>query len=81
MAEHIEIIFDFLGPMLLILGPSIIDNIKPLKKYRKTIKFIIKIVLALLTAYSVFKGNKTKSIDLRIRLFWKLIAVYFAFTA
>ncbi len=78
MSEAIMQVVEFLAPMLIFIGPAII-NMYPNKTYQKVMKFVMAVLLLLLTGYEVSKGETTKEIDLRMQLLWKGIAVFLAF--
>ena len=78
MSAVIMQVVEFLAPMLIFIGPAII-NLYPHKLYQKIMKFVMAVLLLALTGYEVSKGETTKEIDLRMQLLWKGIAVFLAF--
>ena len=71
-------VVEFLAPMLIFIGPAII-NLYPHKLYKKIMKFVMAVLLAMLTGLAVSRGERYKEVDLRMQLLWKLIAVGLAF--
>ena len=61
--------FDLIIDLLEGLFGPVIDSFKKLKKYKKTLKVIVAVLLFLSVCYSLFvKKLQRKEVDLRIKL-------------